>query len=102
MNKFDKGYIYLSLSCVLIIVTYIGLDVADYHNPLNIGLITYQYALQAISFFFSIIFGLVGGFYIYGDPEKEFWKISILSMGIILLINLRLIVNFVEYINSLI
>jgi hypothetical protein len=102
MNDASRGYICLSASFSFILLTYIGLYEGDFYNPLNEGLVTYQYALEAISFFFSIIFGLLGCTYIYGDAEKEFPRIAIASISLILVMNLRILINLVEYINSLI
>jgi hypothetical protein len=102
MNNVSRGYICLSASFIFILLTYVGLYVGDFYNPLNEGLVTYQYALEAISFFFSIIFGLLGIAYIYGDAEREFWTITVAFIIFALVTNLRMVFNLIGYINSLI
>ena len=102
MDDISRGYICLSASFIFILLTYIGLYMSDFYNPLNEGLVTYQYALEAISFFFSLIFGLLGCAYIYGNVEKEFYRIAIASISLIVVTNLRILFNLIEYIKSLI
>lgn len=99
-NNIDRGEICLSMMCIFVILTYVGLQLSGYQY--NMGEVTYRLALQGISFFFSIIFGLLGYFYIYGDVERDFWKIALTSMFMIIVMNLRIIDNLIRYINSLI
>jgi hypothetical protein len=91
MNNQEKGYIYLSLSFLFMIVTEIRLYLDGFIFKFFSNLVNVNYGIyylpENILYYVSILFGLVGYTYIYGDPEKDFYKYVLLPFLIFITLN---------------
>ena len=74
VNNQEKGIICLIVTLLLTILTYIGLYLSGYFGEhlLDYGMWTYKYLPEKYMFYGSIISGLIGYTYLYGEPEKDF------------------------------
>jgi len=98
MNNHERGYAYLIISFILCITNYILLYaigfIYEFFNNLNS--IDYGFSLLAEKYMFygCIIFGLLGYTYIYGEPEKDFYRyVAIPSMILFIIMDLRGVFN---------
>lgn len=99
LNKIEIGYCYLCLALILTILCYTGLYLGGFYsfNANDFGVYNYKYLLEKYLFYFSIMSAQIGYFYIYGDIEREFWKITLSSILLFFIMDLTALFSLLSY-----
>ena len=99
VNNQEKGIICLIVTLLLTILTYIGLYLSGYwgEHLIDYGMWTYKYLPEKYMFYGSIISGLIGYTYLYGEPEKDFNKyVALPSIILFIIMDLQAVFNLLD------
>lgn len=107
-NRFDdqqKGYLCIITSCILFLIISIDFWIRmrlDINFIQYTPIIYYDFSLlmEKYAFYGVIISMQIGWTYLYGDIEKDFNKIIIISLTLFVLMDIQGLINLVEFINS--
>lgn len=107
LSNQEKGYLCIIISCLLFLVISIDFWI---RTKFDINFIQYtpviEYSFNLLSekymFYGAIISMQIGWIYLYGDIEKDFNKIIIVSLTLFALMDMQGIMNLIGCINRLI
>jgi hypothetical protein len=76
-NNQKSGYIYWCISFILMIITWVSLEVRGLNSIMSVNMVNanygMKYLIENVMYYMSIVFGLLGYTYIYGEGERDFY-----------------------------
>jgi hypothetical protein len=91
MNNQEIGYICWCISFLLIIIAWVSLEVRGFNAIISVNIINANYGMkylvENVMYYMSIVFGLLGYTYIYGEGERDFYWWVLLPFLIFITLN---------------
>ena len=95
-NNQEKGIICLCVCFSLIIIIYTSLRLRGYYSFNPVVEWDYRYLVEKYLFYGALISSQMGYFYIYGDIERDFNKIIVITILSIIIMDLDAIRNMLS------
>jgi hypothetical protein len=105
LNNKEKGYLSIIISCVLFLIISVDFMIRmrlDINFIQYTPVIQYDFSLlvEKYAFYGAIISMQIGWTYLYGDIEKDFNKIIIITFILFALMDMQGVINLVKFIDS--